>query len=240
MENNKKILWLYSDLLDLYGDWGNILLIEKRLKEMGISYEVEHATLGDTLDLEGADMIYIGPGKARNLKAAAQHLIAYKEAFQKAVADGKVMLVTGNARLLLGESFTDEEGNRVEGLNVFPYTGKETGKVFVSDVVATPVAGKPEKCYGFINRTSTIQGNVGPYLFQLEQGAGDEDQGCKQEGNLQNNLFSTWCLGPVLVKNPPLARQVLTRLCGEAMKEYDDSLEKKARELTLKDMQPQG
>ena len=66
------ILWMYDDLLDLYGDWGNLLALTKGLDAMGISWEIDHKSLGDQPDFSRYQMVYIGPGKARNLAEAAR------------------------------------------------------------------------------------------------------------------------------------------------------------------------
>ena len=73
------ILWLYPDLLDLYGDWGNLLLLRNRLEGMGISVEIIQNSLDDIPDFSAADLIYIGPGKDHYLQLAAGHLITYKK-----------------------------------------------------------------------------------------------------------------------------------------------------------------
>ena len=56
------ILWMYDDLLDLYGDWGNLLAVTKGLDAMGIPWEIDHKSLGDQPDFSRYQMIYIGPG----------------------------------------------------------------------------------------------------------------------------------------------------------------------------------
>lgn len=67
-KENIAICWLYSDLLDLYGDWGNLLVLAKRLEQLGIASEITRLSISDQLDFTAYDMVYIGPGKARNLK----------------------------------------------------------------------------------------------------------------------------------------------------------------------------
>ena len=74
------ILWMYDDLLDLYGDWGNLLAVTKGLDAMGIPWEIDHKSLGDQPDFSRYQMIYIGPGKARNLAEAAKDLACQKQA----------------------------------------------------------------------------------------------------------------------------------------------------------------
>lgn len=227
------ILWLYDDLLDLYGDSGNLMILTNRLEQLGVATKVTRLSLRDELDLNLYQMVYIGPGKAKNLAKAAGHLAPYAQLVCEAVAGGLPFLVTGNARLLFGREFTGFDGATYPGVGLFDYTGRETGNVFISDVVACPVFEPQTKGYGFINRTAHIDGNNGDYLFDVLHGAGDSEAASGHEGNLIHNFFGTWQLGPILVKNPHLLRELLRRLAGDAYRETDDALEQKALELTL-------
>lgn len=243
-----RILWMYHDLLDLYGDFGNLLVLSRRLDEMGVDVEVERASLGDSPDFSAYNLVYIGPGKARNLCAASAHLLACKESVLQAVQRGTLFFVTGNARLMLGKSFRDEKsGKEYQGLGLFDYTGVETGDVFISDVICCEY-DSTEKAYGFINRTSYIENNRGPYWFETLRGAKDADRpgstpGAPKpgegEGNLTENVWSSWLLGPLLVKNPHLCRKMLTRLCPGVPQDFDDALAVEAWRRTLNDF-PEG
>lgn len=237
-KENIAICWLYSDLLDLYGDWGNLLVLTKRLEQLGIASEITRLSISDQLDFTAYDMVYIGPGKARNLKKAAEHFSAYREAVSSAIENGKVFLITGNARLLFGTEYQycQENGNPVviKGVGYFSYTGVETGEVFISDLISQPLCGENRApVYGFVNRTSYILNNSGPYLFQVLQGAGEENQKGDFEGNHCHNFFATWQLGPVLVKNPHLTKEVLSRLLPGIDLNYDDKLAVEAWKRTM-------
>lgn len=231
--NRIKICWLYDDLLDLYGDSGNLMILESRLAAMGLSWELVRLSLADEPDFSAYDLVYIGPGKAKNLARASEHFVRFRSDILQAVEAGRVFLVTGNARLLFGKEFTGFDGKTYPGIGLFPYTGVETGNVFVSDVVGSFVFAPDKPSYGFINRTAHIRGNDSEPLCTVRIGAGDDEKASGCEGNLHKNLFATWQLGPVLVKNPVLLKEVLSRITGERLAEYDDSLEQKALDLTL-------
>ncbi len=230
---HKQILWLYDDLLDLYGDSGNLTILVAKLKAMDIEAVITCKSLGDALDFDSFDMVYMGPGKAKNLAKAAAHFAPYADAVKAAVEAGKLFFVTGNARLLFGQSFTGFDGENYPGVGLFSYTGRETGNVFVSDVVF-------RRCgldgYGFINRTAHIDGNSEDFLLDILSGAGDSEAPAKQEGNRLHNFFGTWLLGPVLVKNPGLLKEILQILAGEAYKAPDTALEQTALDATLAEL----
>lgn len=230
------VLWLYDDLLDLYGDSGNLTAVTVRLQQMGFDVKLSRLSLGDHLDFNLYQMVYIGPGKAKNLAKASEHFRAYEQQVKAAVEQGIVFLVTGNARLLFGKSFTSEGDALCEGIGLFDYTGRETGNVFISDVVAAPVFAPNTPGYGFINRTAHIDGNGLNPLFEVRQGAGDNEAPAQSEGNLLHHFFGTWQLGPVLVKNPHLLCEVLRWLTGDAYQQPDCALEQKALDLTLAEL----
>jgi len=229
-----KILHLYSDTLDLYGDYFNLKCIERHISQMGLECRICTLQIDDELSADGYDMIYIGHGKARNLAAVSEHFVKYGESFRNAIEDGKLFLVTGNARLLFGRSFESIDGKRLEGIGAFDYVGAEGGKVFTSDVVSSPVFAPDERCYGFINRTQHIEGE-NPYpLFRLISGAGDGKEGnAAFEGTLYKNFFGTWQMGPLLPRNPLLLKELLRRLLGDDFRDFDTSLEQKALDCTL-------
>lgn len=237
------MLWLYDDLLDLYGDCGNLLVLTRRLAQMGIETSVERASIADEPDFSRYQLVYIGPGKARNLRRAAEHVTGYRKPILECIKNGTVFLVTGNARLLLGKSYRIEragaEPEEVACLGLLPYTGVETGDVFISDVICTPThETNAAPTYGFINRTSYIIDNPGPYWFTTQRGASDAAEPGVGEGNAIGNVFSTWLLGPVLCKNPHLVREVIARLCPDAPQNYDDTLAMEAWRRTIADFEP--
>ncbi len=234
--NIVKIVWLYNDLLDLYGDSGNISIISKRLKQMGCEVDIVHKGIHDSIGFEGANLVYIGPGRPKNLARVSQHFVGYAEVVKSAIESDVNFLVTGNARLLFGKSFSLSDGSVYEGIGLFDYTGIDTAEVFTSDVVSRLNANMDVRCYGFINRSShLVGGNIEP-MFRLDKGAGDTQEQCEYEGNFYRQYFGTWQMGPIMVKNPQLLRFLLARICPGVPQNFDDKLEKKALELTLTEL----
>lgn len=228
-----KILHIYSDALDLYGDYFNVSCVKNHLEGMGLGCRVDYVQLGDEIRCDGYDMVYIGHGKARNLVAVADHFRAYGDTAGRAIEDGKLFFVTGNARLLFGKSFAAPDGSAMDGIGIFDYTGAETGKVFTADIVGECIFDTSVRTYGFVNRTQYIVGEPEHPLFRVLAGPGDSDSHTGYEGTLYKNFFGTWQMGPILPRNPGLLREILRRIAGEDFRDYDDALERKALELTL-------
>ena len=148
-----RILHLYSNALDLYGDYKNLTVLQRRIAETGNTSDITEINLDEVIDPTGYDFVYIGHGKARNLAAVAPHFVQYGDTIRTAIEGGQVWFVTGNARELFGQRFTTPTGETMPGIGLFDYTGVETNKVFVSDMLAQPVYDENARIYGFINRT---------------------------------------------------------------------------------------
>ena len=206
---------------------------------LGHSCEIVKAELNDDIVLDDCNMVYIGHGKVKNLAAASKHFIKYADIMMSAIESGKVFLVTGNARLLFGKTFENFDGSTLGGIGIFDYTGTETNKVFVSDVLSTPINNENLKVYGFINRTAHMEHNgENPYpWFKLITGSGDIAENGKYEGTHYKNFYGTWQVGPLLMRNPEILREILRNLIGNDADKLDLSLEQKALDLTLKEFE---
>lgn len=228
-----RILWLYDDLLDLYGDSGNLLVIEYYLKKNKLDYELVRLSIADKLDLTTFDMIYIGPGKLKNLIVASQHFNQYKKQFSEAIDQGKLILISGNAQLLLGKSFTTSDNKNHLGSGILEFDGVDNDQVYISDVIAQTNTDPSMLIYGFINRTSYIL----PYRFDrtlltIKKGLSDHPHSYEQ-GFLVNNLFASWLLGPILIKSPQLLKKFLCILTKKDDLIIDDQLSQMAYKLTM-------
>ncbi len=226
-----KILHLYSKALDLYGDYKNLTVLCQRIKETGNEVQVDTCELYETMSLDGYDMVYIGHGKINNVAAVREHFLSYADAIKEHIEDGQLWFVTGNARELFGKCFSLTDGTVVEALGLFDYEGVETGKVFVSDMLAHPTFDSAAKVYGFANRTAFLKGENKYPLFNVTYGFDDGEGSQGKEGTLYKNFFATWSMGPVLVRNPSLMQEILKRLLGDDYKECDFTLEQQALEL---------
>lgn len=229
-----KILHLYAEAMDLYGDVKNLEVLCQRIRESGNAVEVTTCDIWDEMCLDGFDMVYMGHGKARNLAAMEPHFMKYADAVKAKIEEGQLWFVTGNARELFGKDFTTVDGKTLPGIGLFEYSGVEENKVFVADLCGKAAFDENLACYGFANRTAYLNhpnGNRMP-LFVSSKGFSDgkEEEGC--EGTLYKNFMATWAMGPVLVRNPGLMKEVLNRL-GIDHSACDFSLEEKAVELVL-------
>ena len=121
-----KILYLYYDFLNLYGDNGNVRIMEKRLKDQGFDVEITRKTVTDEdISFEGFDLIYCGSGTESRRTAAVSHLKTFEKQFSAAVEEGTPVLFTGNAWGMLGKNITTLYGDKIKGLGLFGFDVKE-------------------------------------------------------------------------------------------------------------------
>ena len=227
-----KLLHLYHDLMNLYGDYANVAAMKRILEKSGEPVTVDRLSLGDNADLLNYDFIFIGSGTEKNQRVALEDFRRYTDALNACIDSGKVLLLTGNAFEMLGKAVTDAHGSRFDGLNLFGFTVTEQNKtrntadaIFEADFLDRPLVG-------FINKCSEITGIEEP-LFRVKMGLGNrkDDSG---EGVCQNNLFCTHLTGPVLVKNPALLVYLAKQITGRELSA--NPLAEQGYEITLSEL----
>lgn len=227
-----RILYLYHDLMTLYGDNGNIRVLERYLKDQGEDVTIDRRSVGHTLDISSYDFIYCGCGMERSRNAALKHLISYKEDMKKAFSEGKVILFTGNAWQMLGNSIKTAEGDKLEGLGLFDFDViEQSEKRYVGDVLGH-VKGFEEIFVGFINRCSHVDNLTDPYMT-IDKVIGNIPD--KYDGIHQNNLFGVSLNGPLLVKNPHFARMIVSLLVKD-YKPIDYENERRGYQTTISEL----
>lgn len=220
-----RILHLYSMTLNLYGDYKNIDALCQRIRETGNEVRVDTAEYGEPIDTAGYDMVYIGHGTNRAMEGVADHFLQYGSSIKEQIEAGQIFLVTGNAQELFGERFNTPSGAIKRGIGLFDYTAEDDSKVYVSDMVGRPVFDSETQVYGFLNCTAELVGENQYPLFRVEYGAGNSRKPGGTEGTLYKNFFGTWCMGPLLCRNPGMMREFLKRLLKEDYRACDFKLE---------------
>ncbi len=199
-----KLLHLLYDFCDLYGEYGNILALERTLKSKTdvTTDRMPLTALSGELDFSGYDFIYIGSATERNLHTALEFLRVYKQPLKDALDKGTVILATGNAFELFGKSITDSGGKELIGLGFFDYYSVEGGERIVADEKA--IFNKTEEpVIGFINKCSNIYGITSP-MFTVSEGTGNNPDD-KGEGIISGSFYGTHIIGPLLIRNPKIA-----------------------------------
>lgn len=241
-----RILHLYHDVMNLYGEYGNIAVLTKVLKSCNIETEVICCGLWEKPDFSSFDFVYMGAGTEENQKLVLEKLSEEKEAFQEYVNKGGAALFTGNSFEILGDMITEETGKQWQGLKILPFRVRQQKKNRLTGDAVFSTSKLREETVGFINKCSCIEGIEIP-CFQVLMGMGNEDRG-KKEGITFKNLMGTHLTGPLLVKNPYLLLALVNDLIKKERKEgltleEKESLEKgvlaesiAAYEVTLREL----
>lgn len=196
-----RIIHLFADLCNLYGDYGNVCALKRALENKGQNVEVEYQSIDDAIDISGADLVFIGSATERNQKVALEYLQGYKDNIKAALDNGTVILATGNSFEMFGQSVTDCDGVKHEGLSFFPYETVEGKDRIVTDSLCdTSLCGGD--IIGFVNKASLTTGATSP-LFDVKQGSGNGKDD-SEEGVHYGNFYGTHLIGPVLIRNPQL------------------------------------
>ena len=142
-----KILHLFPNLMNLYGEYANVLVLEKHLKDQGLKVSVEKKDINSSIVFDKYDMVYMGSGTERNQKIALKELMKYSEELKKFIEKDKLVLFTGNAMELLGKSINNEEALGFLDFTVEEHPGKRyAGDVIVENEELGKVVGFINKC----------------------------------------------------------------------------------------------
>ncbi|MEE1085982.1 MAG: glutamine amidotransferase [Schaedlerella sp.] len=222
---------LYPDLLNLYGDRGNIQCFCKRLEWRGIEAEVIPFVSGDTIDFSKLDIILLGGGSDREQELVCEHLKKIKDDFRNYVEnDGVVLAVCGGYQLLGKYYKTDKK--TIEGLGILDiYTEWEPERMIRNIILNSPLFDTP--VVGFENHGGrTYIGDHTPF-GKVFYGLGNTGKS-GYEGVVYKNVIATYLHGPLLPKNPHvcdyLLERALKRKYGKDIKleALPDKLEHKA------------
>jgi CobQ-like glutamine amidotransferase family enzyme len=235
------IYHLYPDLLDLYGDRGNVLTLTARCRWRGIEAEVRKVSLGDDIDITQADILFLGGGSDREQGLLVEDLSARSQELKEAIEDGLVMLTICGGYQLLGRYYLTGEGKKIPGLEIldlYTVAGNQRliGNVIV-DMDANLRQAKPQSnplttLVGFENHSGkTYLGSELKALGKTVKGYGNNGEDL-MEGVRYKNVFGTYLHGPFLPKNPHFA-DLLISLALER-KGYENSLSPLNDEMEIK------
>lgn len=205
-----RIVHLYPDALNLYGDGGNAIVLERRCRWRGIPVEVDDVRMGDVLNLSTADIVLIGGGADRDQLAVANELRHQRDELQGYVEDDGVVLAICGSYQLLGRSYYMGD-EKVEGLGIIAGdTVRGEGRLTGNVAVKTDIADAP--FVGFENHggRTMLDACEHPLGTSVLEGTGNNGQD-GSEGCLHRNLVGTYLHGPALSKNPELADWLIAR-----------------------------
>ena len=231
------ICHLYPDLLNVYGDVGNILILKYRAEQRKIKVNIHNVSLKDKFDTTKYDIVFFGGGQDYEQSIVSKDLLGNKKyAIKEYIESNKVFLAICGGYQLLGQYYTTPEGEKLEGLKILDIYTKSGNTRFIGNTVIYN-EDLNQTYVGFENHSGrTYIGNLKP-LGKVIAGYGNNGED-GYEGCIYKNTFCTYFHGSLLSKNPELAdrllRLALNNKYGEiSLEPLDDTLEIKAKEFII-------
>ena len=247
------ICHLYPDLMDTYGDRGNIITLVKRCQWRGIDVKVSEVSIGDSLEDLDPDFYFFGGGQDRQQIIVGQDLQKKAKDLKKDVDDGAVLLSICGGYQLLQNYFKTLDGTEIKGIGLFDaYTQGSTQRMIgnlLVEINPSIILSLPRKresitgpriksgiteLIGFENHSGKtyLGSNLQP-LGTVTRGFGNNGED-KTEGAIYKNAFGCYLHGSLLPKNPHFADYLIVksieRRYGKSaswrkLKPLDDSIE---------------
>lgn len=216
------LAYLYPELLNIYGDYGNVLTIKNRCEWRNIEVEITRINIGDEIDSEKYDFYFIGGGQDKQQIEVSRELQRQRNILHDAMNSDAVFLGICGGYQLFGKYYQPHKGARLLGIGLLDAYTVAGNKRFIGNVTAKTEFTVPKTLVGFENHSGLtyLQGDTKP-LSIVETGAGNNGED-KTEGARFKNVFGTYLHGSFLPKNPHFA-DYLIKLALE--KRYKETIE---------------
>ena len=227
------ICHLYPDILNLYGDRGNIITMKRRLEGRGIKVNIDECSIGQPLNADKYDIFFIGGGQDFEHEVLLRDLSSGKaQDIRTAVEEEKTFLAICGGYQMLGEYYKTWDGVQLDfigAIGVHTIGAKE--RMIGNYMFRTTPESGDTVVVGFENHSGKtyLSEQVAPLGMMLSgNGNNGED---KTEGARYKNVFGTYSHGSLLPKNPVLCDFILQTALNhrydgaEPLAPLDDTLE---------------
>ena len=196
------ISWLYSSKMNIYGDRGNVIVLNQRARWRGIDTVVREVEIGDAIPPD-TDIFFFGGGQDQEQIAVSRDLRGAKgEAIKAAVEAGAGMLAVCGGYQLLGHEYRPHDGETLPGIGLFNLESTAGPERFIGNVVVESEWGE---LVGFENHSGlTFLGANQEALGTVRVGHGNNGKD-GNEGARYKNAIGCYLHGSLLPKNPVIA-----------------------------------
>lgn len=233
-----RIAHLYPDMLNLYGDRGNIITLTERMKARGIEVYTDAVTMGKSFNSDDYDILFIGGGQDFEQDVLLDDLKKGKDKeINKAIHSGRVMLAICGGYQMLGKYYKTYDGKLLEYMGALDFYTEGKEERMIGNYAFKMKEGI--EVIGFENHSGrTYLGKGVEPLGKMIKGYGNNGED-GTEGVRFLNTFGTYSHGPVLPKNPEFADLLISKAIenkyGKSeLVPLNDLLESKARAQVMK------
>lgn len=209
MAYSLNVCHLYGDLMNTYGDLGNILVLKYMANKMGVELSSEVVSLDQDFNTGKYDIVVFGGGQDFEQSIISQDIQTKKKALTNFIEDdGSVVAICGGYQLL-GHYYIGANGEKLLGIGALDHhTDKQKDHRFIGNItIENEETG--EKYHGFENHQGiTFLGKGERPLGKVLEGHGNNGQD-KTEGAIYKNVYCTYFHGPILARNNQIAKHVL-------------------------------
>ena len=204
-----RICHLYGNLLNTYGDNGNLLLLQYTAKQKGLDVTTQMVSLDQSFDPQSYDLVFFGGGQDYEQKVIAQQIHHIHDELQNYIENNGVVLAICGGYQLLGHYYINAKGEKIPGLGILDhYTVRQKNSRFTGDIEIYSDFFQ-RKLHGFENHNGvTYLGPKANALGKVIKGFGNNNED-QTEGVQYKNVFCSYLHGPLLVKNPWLAEALV-------------------------------
>ncbi len=186
---NITIGYLYRDLLNLYGDEGNIKALKYHLEEQNVKVTIKYMSVNEEKNFDDIDFLYIGSGTENNILVALEDLKKDKDKIKKYLDEGKILLSTGNSVEIFGNYIIINK--KIKALGIIDYVCMHQDRIVKDVKIKNELVD--EDIIGFENHSGK---NISESKDIINDGT----------------FYGTYIIGPILVRNPELCSKLVHRL----------------------------
>lgn len=203
-----ELAYLYPKLLNIYGDRGNVLTLQKRCSFRGINLSISTIDIKESIDYEKFDIYFIGGGQDQEQVVVSEDLQTKKNGLIGAVERNSVFLAVCGGYQLLGKFYRAQNGSELKGIEALDLYTVSGNKRMIGNVLCQDLESK-KTLVGFENHSGkTYLGSSLKPLAKVIRGGGNNGED-GFEGVRYKNIFGTYLHGSLLPKNPDLADRII-------------------------------
>jgi len=235
-----RIAHLYPSLLNVAGDGGNLMAIERRAEWRGIPVEVTAIETGETPDYGRFDIVLFHGGQDVEMKVVAADFVRHGPSLRRAAEDGVLVFAVCAGLQLLGHRYISNAGEVMEGVGILDLETRGGPQRFMQHAACeVTIDGVTRTVVGFENHSGLTELGPGCAPFGRVIAGGGNNGRDGGEGARWRNVFATYLHGPCLPKNPWLTDRLIeiavSRVEGESftLAPLDDEMEDRAHDVAL-------